>query len=238
MADSGTTRVRARILIAEGAELVRRGISDVFAADRRFTVAGEIVRPEELREACLQLSPDIVLFGLPSERDDDAGTLSALAALRRTLHACPLVSIIVLVTTDRMEGLLEAVRAGVRGVLLRDATAQALLEAVDDVLTGSAALDPRLARSLFDYLAAGADASAAPTNLALHPAVLRLLSPREGEVLRLLAHGDRNKEIAAHLGVSVGTVKTHLRHIFRKLMVNDRTAAVLTALQVRSAEAA
>ena len=71
----------------------------------------------------------------------------------------------------------------------------------------------------------------------LHPAVLRALSPRERQVLHSLAQGHRNSEIAVQLGVSVGTVKTHLRHIFRKLMVADRTGAVLAALHVRLPQA-
>ena len=98
---------------------------------------------------------------------------------------------------------------------------------------------PRIARSLFGYLAVNEGSSVVELDgFRLGSAALRLLSRREQEVLRALAHGLRNKEIAADLGISVGTVKTHLRHIFRKLHVADRTAAVLTALQVRFRDAA
>lgn len=102
----------------------------------------------------------------------------------------------------------------------------------EHVLNGGSALDPHLTRMLFEYLASRAAEPAAAAEPRLDPAALRSLSPREQEVLRLLCQGQRNKEIAVRLGVTVGTVKTHLRHVFRKLQVYDRTGAILTALHV------
>ncbi len=232
---------RARVLIADAAELVRRGIRDVLSRDGRFTVVGELARTADVGQACRELSPDLVFFGLGEESDDLEGESEGLAALRRALQLFPSARIIVLAAAGSMEDLLEPVRAGANGVLLRDAPAATLLEAAEEVLAGGAALDPRLTRNVFEVWRSTGTArrsQAQLPQLELAPSVLRALSPREREVLRSLAEGHRNKEIAAQLGVSVGTVKTHLRHIFRKMMVADRTAAVLTALQVRLREAA
>ena len=237
MKDPAASPLQARILIAESAELVRRGIRDVFASDHRFTVAGEVARPEDLVEACLELSPDLIFLGLAGDNGGDPGHPSTIAALKHTSRVAPFVGIIVVLAGGADGEILELVRAGAKGVLMRDAAASTLLEGAEDVLAGRAVLDPRLTRSLFDCLAADMLTTQVP-RVELHPAVLRALSPRERQVLHSLAQGHRNKEIALQLGVSVGTVKTHLRHIFRKLTVADRTAAVLAALQVRLPEVA
>lgn len=239
MADAAATGTRVRVLVADSAELVRRGIRDVLSRDRRFSVVGEIARPPDIVAACLELSPDIIFLGLGRDGDGYLDGSASLAALRQTLRLDPSARVIVLVDGDTVDDLLEPVLAGAKGVLLRNAPASTLLEAMNDVLAGGAALDPHLTRSLFEYLAAGAGLPTADVpRLRLDPAVLGTLSPREQQVLHSLAQGNRNKEIATQLGVSVGTVKTHLRHIFRKLVVADRTAAVLTALQVHLPDAA
>lgn len=234
MSSNTTGPERARILIADSAELMRRGIREVFTHDRRFVVVGEVTQAQDVAQAALQRTADVLLLGLRPGRSGDSEVPAGVAAIQETLRIAPLVRVIVLVEGDTVEDLLEPVQAGTKGVLLRDAPASTLLEAVCDVLAGGAALDSRLTRCLFDYLAAGSGLpTAGVPEPRLGPAALDALSPREQEVLRSLAQGYRNKEIAAQLGVSVGTVKTHLSHIFRKLEVDDRTAAVLTALQVR-----
>ena len=228
-----------RIVIADGAELVRRGIRDVLAPDPRFEVVAETSRALDVADVCLQTSPDIVFLGLGRETEAYGGELAALSALRQTLRLHPSARVIVLVDGEAPDEVLEPVRAGAVGVLLRDASATTLLQAIRDVAAGGAALDPRLARNLFQHLLFAPRSPALATQgHELDPAVLRMLSRREQEVLQALARGCRNKEIGAELGVSVGTVKTHLRHIYRKLNVTDRTAAVLLALQVRLPEAA
>jgi DNA-binding NarL/FixJ family response regulator len=113
-----------------------------------------------------------------------------------------------------------------------------MLGALCDVCNGGAALDSRLAKPLFEGLAALSPSPIPVDATELDARVLSLLSQREREVLQALAQGYRNKQIGAALGVSVGTVKTHLRHIFRKLQVVDRTGAVLKALDVSLRRAA
>jgi DNA-binding NarL/FixJ family response regulator len=241
MAEYAAQPGNVRILVADGAELVRRGIRDVLASDRRFQVVGELERPRDIVDACLDLSPDIIFLGMAEGSDNGAAVSESLTALRQTLRLDPYARVIVLVDGETADGLLQPLQAGARGAFLRDAPATRLLEAIGDVLEGGGALDSRLARSLFDYLAFNNGlpiTGAWQPELRLDPAALRPLSRREQEVLRALARGHRNKEIAGQLGVSVGTVKTHLRHIFRKLSVPDRTAAVLAALQGSLREAA
>lgn len=229
-------RERTRVLIAESADLVRQGVRGVLAKERQLVVTGEVARPEEIAPALGgERSPDIILLGLGR---DAAERAEALAALRETRRRAPATVAIVLVQGDAVDDLLAPVQAGARGVLLQDAPAGILLEAVRHVLEGGCTLDPRLTRRLFEYLTLGTAQPTFSPEPTLDVAVLRALSPREIEVLQLLCQGLRNKQIAARLGVTVGTVKTHLRHIFRKLDVDDRTGAVLTALQVQLREAA
>jgi two-component system response regulator DegU len=222
----------ARILIAGGPELVRRGIRDVLNKDRRFGAIAEVEHPSELAAACAAVMPEVVVLDMEPPTGGSGGN-EALEALEETLNVRPDARVIIVVEHAGLDGVQRAVRAGARGVLLRDAPARSLLEAVGDVLAGGAALDPRLTWQLFEQWHNDQPGFLGPADAApmLSSSVVAVLSPREREVLNLLAQGNRNKEIAAELGVSVGTVKTHLRHIFRKLMVADRTAAVLSALR-------
>lgn len=228
----------ARVLVVGGPELVRRGMRDVLTKDRRFGAIAEVEHAADLPAACANMMPEVVVLDLEPPAGGPGG--EAFHALEATLSVRPDVRMIIVVEHAALDGVQRAVRAGARGVLLRDAPARSLVEAVGDVLAGGAALDPRLTWQLFEQWHSdrpgfpGA-AGAAPL---LASSVVAVLSPREREVLHLLAQGNRNKEIAAELGVSVGTVKTHLRHIFRKLMVADRTAAVLSALRAGWREAA
>lgn len=224
---------QVRILIADDDWQLRRHVREAFVHDRWFMVVGEIAKARDVTSACLAHSPDIVFFGLLDH--SERGAPSAIAALRRTVRAAPLVDVIALVAGNAAETFLGPLRAGARGILLRDAPAATLQEAVGEVMAGSPAIDPRLIGPVFDYLAERPDPVAGTR---LDPDVLLALSRREGEVLQLLARGYRNEKIAGELGVHVGTVKTHLRSIYRKLAVDDRTSAVLAAFQLRLPEAA
>jgi DNA-binding NarL/FixJ family response regulator len=226
---------RARVLIADNVELFRRGLRDVLANDGRFTIAGEASQFEDIPSLYASVRPDIALIAAASE---DAPVCSRTrAALQGILQIEQGARIVVLISSDETDYVVELIQAGARGVLLRDASAASILGALSDIYEGGSALDGRLAAGLFRALAASpGPGSAGAGDLA--PAVLSLLSHRERQVLQALARGYRNKQIGAELGVSVGTVKTHLRHIFRKLQVEDRTTAVLVALDARLRKAA
>ena len=227
---------KPRVLVVEGTELTRRGICDVLRSDQNAVVVGEVERLEELRHAYREFRPDIVFLGGAAQDVDEKAGNRSMAALRQTIRLVPKARVIVLLENPGAAELVEIVQQGASGILPHDASARSLLEAVRDVLEGGTVIDPQLFRRLFEQLAQMND-SATRAERGLQPAVMRLLSPREQEVLAAVAQGKRNKEIAAELGVSVGTVKTHLRHIFRKLTVDDRVAAILAALHMRLPEA-
>ena len=220
----------ARVFIAESAELVRRGIRATLSGSADVTIVGETSWPQEVTGQCQRLLPDLTIIGISRSERSFAGEPGGLNALRQTLHANPNTLAIALVDADDVKNALQAIRTGAKGVLLRSTDSQAMLEAVRDVLDGGCALDPRLTRSIFEYIAHGnkvfrmgnssAKDSSEPT-----------LSARELDVLEGMAKGLGNKEIAAHLGVRPGTAKTHVAHIFAKLKVNDRTSAVLFAMR-------
>ena len=237
VSEASTSSAPVRVLIADRSEHMRQRIREMFADERQFGVVGEITLSHDRAVACANLSPDIVVLGLGAYRGG-TDTWSALAALKQTIHAATLVGAIVLVSSDTPEEFMLSLRAGARGVLLRDLSKRTLLDAVGDVMAGGAALDRRLTGMIFECLADRAVSGTRDAPRPMDPNVLRALSPREQEVLHSLAQGLRNKEIAAQLRVSVGTVKTHLRHIYHKLEVSDRVSAVLEAFQLRLPEAA
>lgn len=233
-----------RILIAEHAEIVRRGIRDVLAAEEGVVVVGEVDWPRELPQACKDLLPDITFLGLHPLAQGDGDDPAQLEVLRETVQTNPSTMVIVLVDGRDVRDIMSPIRAGAKGILLRDAPATLLTTAVHDVLDGGCVLDPRLMRVLFDRLLAtpgrpgdGTEAFALTPQPRdgerLHPP----LSGRELEVLRRMRQGLRNKEIASALGVTAGTVKTHVCHIFGKLHVHDRTSAVVAGLRTGLLEA-
>ena len=223
---------RARILVADNVELFRRGLREVLASGGRFVVAAEAARLEDVPGIYARVRPDIALISV-GESDE-----ASRKALQDVLWIDQRARIIVLIAPEASEQVVQFIQAGAQGVLLRDASTATILGALRDVYEGGCALDGLLANQLFQGLAAAPAPVSAGVADGLNPAVLSLLSQREREVLQALALGFRNKQIGAELGVSVGTVKTHLRHIFRKLHVQDRTAAVLKALDGRLRKAA
>jgi DNA-binding NarL/FixJ family response regulator len=226
---------RARILIADNVELFRRGLREVLANDGRFEIAAETSELDSVPNVYAEVRPDIALITVGDK--DAARRSNVTSAIHRIFQIDRGARIILLISSDLQEQVVEFIRSGVQGVLLRDASAVAILGALHDVYADGAALDGRLANGLFRTVA-GSQTGAFADSVGLAPAVLSLLSQRERDVLQALARGYRNKQIGAELGVSVGTVKTHLRHIFRKLQVSDRTAAVLVALDARLRKAA
>ena len=210
-----------RIAVVEGAELIRQGIAAVFQRAHGFAVVSAVAAPEEGPRVIDESGPDVVFFGLDTTRPDQ------IAALRRTLEQHPWTNIVALIDGRDAATVLGPIAAGVRGVLCHDSPAAALLAAARIVVEGGSAIDPRLARSLFDQLAASPDHEPGAHALAVDA---YHLTARETDVLRSLAQGRRNKEIAADLGITVGTVKTHIRQVCRKLGVRDRTSAVIKAL--------
>lgn len=199
-----------RVVLVDDHAIVRTGIAGMLADAPGIAVIGEASDGVEARATIRDLDPDVVLMDLRMPRQDGPATIAALRADGDTR------GILVLTTYDTDADIVRAIEAGANGYLLKDASREDLVRAIEAVHRGESWLTPSVATRLMTHVRTpGGDA----------------LSEREREVLRLVAKGQSNKEIAAVMHISQATVKTHLSHIFRKFDVNDRTAAVTVALE-------
>ena len=208
-----------RILIAEDENLVRQGIRKLLELDSRIEIAAEAVDGEEALRLIAQTKPDVVLLDVRMPRRSGLDVLRALRDRGRE------VPTILLTTFSDDSVALEGLRAGARGFLLKDVSLQQLTDAVRTVAAGGTLIRPavteRVSRGAAD-LQPDFDKLDLPDRL----------TPRETEVLRLMAGGFSNREIAHALGTAEGTVKNHASTILSKLGVRDRTRAVLRALEL------
>ncbi|MER6650031.1 response regulator [[Kitasatospora] papulosa] len=210
--DPGTARV-ITLLVVDDHPVVRDGLRGMFASAPGFEVLGEAADGVTAVELTARLDPDVVLMDL---RMPGGGGVAAIAELTR-LGARSRV--LVLTTYDTESDTLPAIEAGATGYLLKDAPREELLTAVRAAADGRTVLSPAVASRLVSRVRT-------PDAPAREP-----LSAREREVLRLVARGTSNREIAAELFISEATVKTHLTHVFAKLGAKDRAAAVATAYE-------
>jgi len=198
-----------RLLIADDHPVVRAGLLGMLGSEGDFEVVGEARDGQEAVAKAALLEPDVVLMDLRMPN------LDGVSATTRIRARQPHTQVLVLTTYDTDDDILRAVDAGAVGCLLKDAPREELFRAVRAAARGESVLAPPvLARLLSRMRAPAAEA----------------LSAREVEVLTLVARGAANKAVARELYISETTVKTHLSHIFTKLGVDDRTAAVTVAL--------
>ncbi|HEY4868177.1 MAG TPA: response regulator transcription factor [Candidatus Dormibacteraeota bacterium] len=197
-----------RLLIVDDHPVVRDGLSGIFAGDPDFEVIGQAANGVEAVRQAEELQADVVLMDL---RMPEMGGVEAIKLLRKRT---PSVHVIVLTTYDTDNDVLSAIEAGATGYLLKDAPREELIRAVRAAHRGESVLSPSVAGQLMGR--------------ARRPAT-DAISPRELEVIKLIAGGANNREAAAKLFVSEATIKTHLMHIFEKLGVRDRAAAVSEA---------
>jgi two-component system, NarL family, response regulator YdfI len=209
-----------RVLIAADTLLVRAGLEALLKESAGLEVVGSIPSAQLARQV-VDLRPDVVV--LEWERHDEGISPSSIAfgAFGDEPHGPEFV---LLTDETHAAWVVEALRAGVRAVLPRDATAQELEAAVTAAAAGLVAIHPETANSLLNSAPAPAPASAASTP--------QSLTPREVEVLRMLAEGLGNKEIAWQLGISEHTVKFHVGSIFTKLDAASRTEAVMIGVRL------
>lgn len=196
------------LLIVDDHPVVRDGLRGMFSADPRFEVVGEAAHGAEAVAVGEKLRPDVILMDLRMPGTDGVTAIEELA--RRGIEA----KVLVLTTYDTDSDVLPAIEAGATGYLLKDAPREELFRAVEAAARGQAVLSPAVASRLMGRL----------RQPAAEP-----LSQRELEVLELIAGGATNREAAKQLFISEATVKTHLLHVYAKLGVNDRAAAVATA---------
>jgi DNA-binding NarL/FixJ family response regulator len=206
-----------RILIADDQALVRGGLQMILDAQPDLEVVGEAVNGHDTLKQARDLSPDLVLM------DVRMPELDGLETTRRLFDHHPSPKVLVLTTFDLDEYVYEAIRAGASGFLLKSAPPQQLVAGIRTVMAGDALLAPEITRRLLDRFVARPPR---PTTI---PPDFADLSSRELEVLRLIADGRSNAEIAGDLFLSEATIKTHVTHILSKLHLRNRVQAVALA---------
>lgn len=210
------TTPRIRILIADDHPIVRDGLAAIISTQADFEVVGEASTGKEVLEKVLLLLPDVVLLDLEMPEID------GVEALRKLRERCgERVQAIVFTAFDTDERILDAVQAGAKGYLLKGARRDDIFKAIRVVSTGGSLLEPLVASKLLEHMTGRRKANAE------HP--MDQLTEREGEVLRLLAQGKTNKEIALELVITERTVKFYVSAILAKLGAGNRTEAVTLA---------
>ena len=210
-----------RVLIVDDQELVRTGFRLFLETQPGLAVVGEAGDGEEAIERVRELRPDVVLMDIRMPTMDGVEATAKLTS--GAIEPAPRV--LVLTTFDLDEYVFGALRAGAAGFLLKDAPRERLIEAIRVVHSGEALLSPSITRRLIEDFAARSDPIEPPA------AVLADLTPREREVLVLVAHGLSNTEIAARLVVTEATVKSHVGAVLLKLGLRDRVQAVVFAYE-------
>ncbi len=204
-----------KVLIADDHPVVMEGLSAMLSRQPDIEVVGEAENGKECVEKTRKLRPDIVLMDLRMPEMDGVEAMRQIAATN------PEVRFIVLTTYDNDEYIFKGIEAGARAYLLKDSPREELFKAIRAVHRGESLIQPAVAGKVLDRFAELSRQVQAP----------EALSDREVEVVKLMAEGTSNKEIAVSLHISESTVKTHIQTIFQKLGVSDRTGAVTQAIR-------
>jgi DNA-binding NarL/FixJ family response regulator len=213
--------VRIRILLADDQALFREGLRTLLSVQPDFEVVGEAANGEEALRLAETLCPDVVLMDLRMP------VLDGVAATRRLCASQARCRVIVLTTFDDDEYIFEGLRAGALGYLLKDVASADLFAAIRAAARGESVLQPSVATKVVAQFARLANQAPRPGEPLVEP-----LSERELQVLRLVAQGKTNREIAAALYIAGGTVKNHVTNILGKLGARDRTQAALKAREL------
>jgi DNA-binding NarL/FixJ family response regulator len=204
-----------RVVIADDHPVVREGLAAMLNKQADFSVVGEAENGRDAIEKARELHPDVILMDLRMPEVD------GVEAMRQIGRESPGTRFIVLTTYDNDEFIFKGIEAGARAYMLKDSPRDELFRAIRAVHRGESLIQPAVAGKVLDRFA----------ELSRQVQVPEALSEREIEVVRLMAEGSANKEIAASLSISESTVKTHIQTIFQKLGVGDRTEAVTQALR-------
>lgn len=210
-----------RVLICDDQDVVREGLRAILRTAPGITVVGAAGDGATAVELALKTLPDVILMDL------NMPGVTGIEATRILKDKAPTVRVLALTTYDADEWVFDAIRAGAAGYLLKDTPRAGLIKAIEGTFAGQTFVDPAVAGKLFAQVA---HTSAADTMIA------NALSPRERQVLKLIARGMSNTDIAAQLFLSEGTVRNYVSAIFTKLNVQDRTQAAVIALRHGLAE--
>jgi len=211
VSDSSTHSVPIRVVVADDHAVIRSGLDQLLSTVDDIDLIATVTNGAAAVEVALRERPDVVLMDLSMP------VLDGIDATRKITEACPDVHVVVLTSFSDNRRIVEALRAGASGYLLKHASADELLQGIRVAAAGESPLDPKAARAMLDAHRA---ASSRPD-----------LTVREREVLRLIAAGDANKQIARKLGITERTVKSHLTNIFAAIGVTSRTQAAVWAAE-------
>jgi DNA-binding NarL/FixJ family response regulator len=207
--------VSIRVVLGDDHTLVRQGLRRAIEQTDDLEVVGEAASGTEILRVVKETEPNIVVLDIRMPEMD------GIEAARNITGDHPEIGIVMLTAYDDRHFVVEAVRAGAKGYVLKTRDADHLLRTVRLVAEGNMVIDPELVVAVADELSTGKGTDRNP----------QALSERELEILQLLAFGYTNKEIAGRLFISADTVKTHLEHVYQKLGASDRTAAVAEAMR-------
>jgi DNA-binding NarL/FixJ family response regulator len=210
---------RLRVLVVDDDHLMRAGLCAVLSADESIQIVGEAADGVEAVERAVRLAPDVVLM------DIRMPVLDGIEATRRIVAAAPAVRILILTTFEDDDYVLGALRAGAAGFLLKRIQPEQLIAGIHTVAGGDSLLAPQVTGAVIEQIAG----QGAPDPRAARR--LQSLTPRERDVLMLIAYGMSNSEIAEALVVEESTVKTHVKRILAKLELRDRVHAVILAYE-------
>jgi DNA-binding NarL/FixJ family response regulator len=206
-----------KLLICDDQDVVREGLKAILGTDPDLQVVGMAGDGAEALELIPQLQPDLILMDLKMP------LMNGVQATRRIRQGYPQVKILVLTTYDADEWVFDAIRSGAAGYLLKDTQREGLIAAIKDTIAGKTPVDPGVAGKLFAQVSRGTPGP--------QSSLLDGLNEREKDILKLLASGLTNTDIAARLYLSEGTVRNYVSSILEKLGVADRTQAAVLALR-------
>jgi DNA-binding NarL/FixJ family response regulator len=210
-----------RVVVADDQQVVRLGLTQIIDSEPDLEVVGEAAHGDAAVELALELRPDVVLT------DVRMPLMDGIAATRAIGERCPEVRVLVITTFNLDEYVVGALRAGAAGFLLKDVEPAELIAAIRTVVRGDALVAPAATRALIDHALGQPDEPAG----AVDRSVLEPLSHREREVLRLLARGLSNAQVADALFLSEATVKSHVSNLLTKLQLRSRVQAVVLAYE-------
>jgi len=207
------------VLIADDDDLMRAGLAELLTADTAIEIVGQASTGREAIEAARRLTPDVVLM------DVRMPDLDGIAATRELSRTAPSARVLIVTTFEQDDYIFSALRAGASGFLLKRTRPEELIAAVHTIAAGDSLLSPSVTRRVIDRMAQQ------PAPDLAERARLDTLTPRERDVLELIARGLSNREIAAALVVEESTIRTHVKRILMKLNLRDRVQAVILAYE-------